>query len=63
MFGLLVDLAFLQDVGATLVAWFIGLSIASVFGIALGLVLGSFRLLFEAMGAVIEFLRPIPSVG
>lgn len=40
VFGLLVDLAFLQDVGATLVAWFIGLSIASVFGIALGLVLG-----------------------
>lgn len=63
VFGLLVDLAFLQDVGATLVAWFIGLSIASVFGIALGLVLGSFRLLFEAMGAVIEFLRPIPSVA
>ena len=63
VFGLLVDLAFLQDVGATLVAWFIGLSIASVFGIALGLVLGSFRLLFEATGAVIEFLRPIPSVA
>lgn len=63
VFGLITDVSFLGDVWTTLTAWFIGLSIAAALGILLGLVLGSFRVLFDAASVVIEFLRPIPSVA
>lgn len=61
--ALLVDPVFLGDVVATVWAWAVGLTIASVIGVGLGLVLGSFRIANEAASAVIEFLRPIPSVA
>jgi NitT/TauT family transport system permease protein len=61
--GLLVDPTFLADVGATLTAWAIGLGIAIVVAVPLGLILGSFRIAYEASSAVVEFMRPIPSVA
>jgi NitT/TauT family transport system permease protein len=60
---LLVDPVFLGDIGATLTAWGIGLGIATVVAVPLGLVLGSFRIAYEASSAVVEFMRPIPSVA
>lgn len=44
-------------------AWAIGLAIAVLVGVPAGLLLGSFRLLYEGSRGVIEMLRPIPSVA
>lgn len=54
---------FLANVGATLIAWAIGLALASVIGVTAGLILGSLRIVYEASRALIEFLRPIPAVA
>ncbi|WP_432559955.1 ABC transporter permease [Granulicoccus sp. GXG6511] len=54
---------FLAHVGSTLVAWAIGLGLASVIGVTAGLILGSLRIVYEASRALIEFLRPIPAVA
>ena len=62
-FGLLVDPEFLGDVGSTLTAWAVGLGMAILVAVPLGLVLGSFRIAYEASSAVVEFMRPIPSVA
>lgn len=55
--------AFWQAVGETMLSWVIGLSIAAVAAVVLGLVIGSSRFLLEATHSTIEFLRPIPSVA
>ena len=47
----------------TVKAWGIGLAIALVLGIALGLVIGSVPLLRALTSSTVEFLRPIPSVA
>ncbi|MDO5493197.1 MAG: ABC transporter permease subunit [Nesterenkonia sp.] len=47
----------------TLVTWFIGLTVASVAGIGLGMLIGSIPVLRDATASTIEFLRPIPSVA
>lgn len=47
----------------TLITWAIGLSIAVVAGILLGMVIGSVVVLRDATASTIEFLRPIPSVA
>ncbi|MBK0418890.1 ABC transporter permease [Leucobacter sp. CSA1] len=61
--GLLVNPGFLGDVGATIAAWALGLGIAILVAVPLGLILGSFRVAYEASSTVVEFLRPIPSVA
>lgn len=48
---------------ATLRGWAIGLTIAMVAGVALGILIGSIPLLRAATSSTIEFLRPIPSVA
>jgi NitT/TauT family transport system permease protein len=60
---LLVDPAFLSEVLATLSAWAIGLAICIVVSVTFGVLLGSSRALYSASRAVIEFIRPIPSVA
>jgi NitT/TauT family transport system permease protein len=60
---LLVDPAFLGAVLATLYAWAIGLAICIAVSVTLGVLLGSSRAAYSASRAVIEFLRPIPSVA
>jgi ABC-type nitrate/sulfonate/bicarbonate transport system permease component len=47
----------------TLQGWALGLLIAAVAGIVLGIVIGSSALLRELTASTIEFLRPIPSVA
>lgn len=47
----------------TLRTWALGLVIAVVAGIVLGVVIGSLPLLRAATASTIEFLRPIPSVA
>ncbi|WP_081793284.1 ABC transporter permease [Intrasporangium chromatireducens] len=60
---LFVDPSFLREVLATIQAAVTGLAIATAIAVPAGLVLGSFRLLNQAASAVVEFLRPIPSVA
>lgn len=47
----------------TLLGWGIGLAIALVAGISLGLLLGSIEVLRRYTASTIEFLRPVPSVA
>jgi ABC-type nitrate/sulfonate/bicarbonate transport system permease component len=55
--------AFWTAVGRTLEGWVLGLGIAMVLAIPIGILLGSSRWAFRAFRVPIEFLRPIPSVA
>ena len=61
--GLVVDPEFLVAVAGTLMAWVLGMLIAALVGVSLGVVLGSSRRSYAAAITAIEFLRPIPSVA
>ena len=50
-------------VAQTLEGWAIGLALASLIAIPAGMLIGSSRTLYTMFRAVIEFLRPIPSVA
>jgi ABC-type nitrate/sulfonate/bicarbonate transport system permease component len=50
-------------VSHTTEAWFVGLAIAFVAAVLVGLVLGSIPVLWRYTESTIEFLRPIPSVA
>jgi NitT/TauT family transport system permease protein len=54
---------FLLDVVATVLAWAIALAIAIAVAVPAGLVLGSVTGVRLATRAIVEFLRPIPSVA
>lgn len=60
---LLVTPSFLSQIGATLSAWAIGLAICILVSVTIGVLLGSSRAAYSGSRAVIEFLRPIPSVA
>ena len=60
---LIGDGRFLADLGATLAAWAAGLAVAVAVAVPLGVVLGSLPGVRVAAMAVVEFLRPIPSVA
>jgi ABC-type nitrate/sulfonate/bicarbonate transport system permease component len=47
----------------TLKGWAIGLAIATVVAVPVGMLLGSIQLLYRGVRVIIEFLRPIPSVA
>jgi ABC-type nitrate/sulfonate/bicarbonate transport system permease component len=55
--------AFWLAVGDTMLGWAIGLTVAFVLAVSLGLAIGSVPLLRSATTSTIEFLRPIPSVA
>jgi ABC-type nitrate/sulfonate/bicarbonate transport system permease component len=57
------DATFWTAVGDTLQGWALGLAIAAVAGIVLGILIGSSRFTRELTASTIEFLRPIPSVA
>jgi ABC-type nitrate/sulfonate/bicarbonate transport system permease component len=67
MLGAFVDelqtSGFWSAVGNTLQGWAIGLALAALIAIPAGIVIGSSHLLYRSLRAVIEFLRPIPSVA
>lgn len=54
---------FLADFGATLEAWAVGMAITVAAGVPLGVLLGSLPGVRDATRAIVEFLRPIPSVA
>lgn len=60
---LLVTPSFLIEILATLQAWALGLAICILVAVSLGVLLGSSRAVYSASRAIIEFLRPIPSVA
>lgn len=55
--------AFWLAVGDTLQGWALGLGLAAVLAVPLGILAGSSFLLYRSLRTVIEFLRPIPSVA
>jgi ABC-type nitrate/sulfonate/bicarbonate transport system permease component len=55
--------AFWTALGQTVAGWALGLLVAVVAGIAIGIVIGSVPVLRAATSSTIEFLRPIPSVA
>ncbi|HEX6519155.1 MAG TPA: ABC transporter permease subunit [Streptosporangiaceae bacterium] len=61
--GLAGNGRFLEDLGATLEAWAVGLAITVIVAVPAGLLLGSVPVVRVATRAVVEFLRPIPSVA
>ena len=61
--SLLGDGDFWAAVGSTLQGWGLGLGIAAVLAIPLGILIGSSPLAYRSVRFVVEFLRPIPSVA
>lgn len=61
--SMLTDGAFLLGVVATVLSWAIALAIATVIAVPAGLLLASMPAMRVASRAVVEFLRPIPSVA
>lgn len=57
------DPRFLADLAATVQAWAIGMAITVAVGVPLGVLLGSLPGVRVATRAIVEFLRPIPSVA
>lgn len=55
--------SFWDAIGATMWAWLLGLTISTVGGTLLALVIGSSTVLREYTHSTVEFLRPIPSVA
>lgn len=62
-FELFGDTDFLFNVRVTLTAWVLGMLIAIAIAVPLGLLLGSVPAVNTAVRAIVEFLRPIPSVA
>lgn len=60
---LLFDPAFRAHAATSMLAWAIGLGVAALIAVPLGLLFGSVRLIDAATRAIVEFLRPIPSVA
>ncbi|KRA25909.1 ABC transporter permease [Microbacterium sp. Root61] len=63
LFELLTEPVAWQAIGMTLLAWFLGLLIAAVVAVPLGLLLGTSELAYRATRPIVEFLRPVPSVA
>ena len=57
------DAVFLDGIAATLRAWALGLALACAVAVPLGLLLGSVPVVDAAVRAIVEFLRPLPSVA
>jgi NitT/TauT family transport system permease protein len=63
MIELLQDPKFLNNVLATLHAWAIGLALAALISVPLGILIGTSDLAYRMTSPLIEFMRPIPSVA
>jgi len=60
---LVITASFWSSVWQTLQGWALGLGVAMLISIPLGILLGASRVLYTALRGVVEFLRPIPSVA
>ena len=63
MVELLHDPKFLSHVLATLYAWAVGLGVATLISVPIGILIGTSELAYKMSSPVIEFIRPIPSVA
>src|SRR5712671_5325026 len=63
MFGLLQDPSFLRHVLTTLQAWAVGLTLAILISVPLGVLIGTSESSYKMVSPIIEFMRPIPSVA
>jgi ABC-type nitrate/sulfonate/bicarbonate transport system permease component len=63
LLGLVTESPFWVEVGRTMRGWAVGLLLAAVLAVPLGMLLGASRLAFQLSRLVIEFLRPVPSVA
>jgi len=61
--GLAGNTHFLGDFGATVEAWAVSMAITVVVGVPLGVLLGSVPVVRAGTRALVEFLRPIPSIA
>jgi NitT/TauT family transport system permease protein len=61
--SLLVDPAFLANVGSTMLAWTLGLSLAILVSVPLGILLGSSETAYRIASPLLEFMRPVPSAA
>jgi NitT/TauT family transport system permease protein len=60
---LLVDVKFLKHILATLSAWAVGLALATLISVPVGILIGTSELAYKMISPVVEFMRPIPSVA
>ena len=63
MVELLQDPKFLGHVLATLHAWAVGLALATLISVPIGILIGTSELSYKMTSPLIEFMRPIPSVA
>ncbi len=63
MVELLQDPQFLKHVMATLYAWAVGLVLATLISVPIGILIGTSELAYKMSSPLIEFMRPIPSVA
>jgi NitT/TauT family transport system permease protein len=63
MVELLQDPRFLKHVLATLHAWAVGLGLAILISVPIGILIGTSELAYKMSSPLIEFMRPIPSVA
>jgi ABC-type nitrate/sulfonate/bicarbonate transport system permease component len=63
LFEQLGESSFWTAVSQTLQGWALGLGIAALIAIPLGMLIGSNMLVYRGLRPIIEFLRPIPSVA
>ena len=63
LLGLVTDTPMWVEVGRTMRGWAVGLLVAVVLAVPLGMLLGASRLAFQMSRLIIEFLRPVPSVA
>ncbi|HEY7297059.1 MAG TPA: ABC transporter permease [Xanthobacteraceae bacterium] len=63
MVELLTEPKFITQVLATLEAWVVGLALATLISVPIGILIGTSELAYRMSSPVIEFMRPIPSVA
>jgi NitT/TauT family transport system permease protein len=63
MVELLQDPKFLRHVLATLHAWAVGLALATLISVPIGILIGTSELAYKMSSPLIEIMRPIPSVA
>ena len=63
MVELLQDPKFLRHVVSTLYAWGVGLGLATLISVPIGILIGTSELAYKMTSPLIEFMRPIPSVA
>jgi ABC-type nitrate/sulfonate/bicarbonate transport system permease component len=63
LFRLVIRQPLWVEIGRTLSGWAIGLSIAVVLAVPIGMVLGSIPLVLRMCRMIVEFFRPVPSVA